>query len=534
MKSDLVFYNGTIHGYNDPSVTAVAIAETKILTTGTDDAVLGTLKRCGQAVDLKGRSLLPGFVDSHGHFLSYALSLDRIRLDGCNSLEKALEIIAEHQRKVRPGEWIQGAGWEVNRWGGEFPTRHALDRVAPGNPVALRSKDGHTAWLNTRALTELGITAASPEPPGGKIPRLVENGSPAGILYEAAADRALSRIPRISNESLDAKMLRATSLLHGNGVTGIHDFEGRSAFQALQRLHRNHQLRLRVLKYFSDDELDAAIEFGVLSGYGDELLKIGGVKVYADGALGSRSAHMLDNYCGEPDNYGIVVTSAVQLANLAGKAAAAGITIAIHAIGDAAVRSSLNALEVAIRTEHAQPSATPALRHRLEHVQMVSEEDLLRFGHPRVAISVQPSHLLFDMEMADRLWGVERTERAYPYRSLMKSGALVVFGSDFPVDVPRPLTGIFSAVTRRRPDGHPGPAGWHPAERISLDDALQAYTLNPAILAGEEGRVGTITEGKLADLVVVSSDITTCPPQDILGIEVDMTVFAGEIVFERK
>lgn len=536
MAADIVLYNAKLYGAFAHKVTALAIEHHKISALGSDPEVLATLKPNGRALDMQQRLLMPGFIDAHVHLLKYALDLDRVKLDGSNSVSEALELVKGYVAKFKPGDWVQGGGWEVNRWSGRFPTRHELDSVAPNNPVALWSKDLHSLWLNTLALKRLGINSFT-KLPGTGADQSESDEFPSGILKETAADMASKRIPKVSYSNVHEAMIKAMETLHQNGITGIHDFEGRRAFYAFHELRNRGELKLRVLKYIKDDELDAAIEVGLMSGFGDEVLRVGGVKLFADGTLGSRTAHLLKPYDGQDTGkalYGEVVTSSVELANRAMRAARSGISVAIHAVGDAALRSSLNALLAALEETKQAPSFANPIRFRLEHVQLVNSEDWPRLKHPKIALSVQPSHLELDMENAAKLWGAQRIASAYPYNSMMNTGALVLFGSDLPIMPPSPITGIYHAVTRCRLDGTPGKDGWNSKERVPIERAIKAFTLNPVILSSEEQSRGSLEVGKFADIIALSDDLTTMPPSELYKANVDLTIFNGDIVFNRE
>jgi predicted amidohydrolase YtcJ len=315
---------------------------------------------------------------------------------------------------------------------------------------------------------------------------------------------------------------------HKHGLVGVHTMEGAVAFRAFQQLRTLGELKLRVLMQVPEDNLDAAIQAGLQSGFGDERLRIGGVKLFADGALGARTAYMLQPFEGEPDNYGIAVATAQHLREVVGKASRAGIAAFVHAIGDRANREVLNAIEAA-----GQDGEGHNLRHRIEHTQVLHPDDMPRLAKLGVIASMQPIHATQDMLLADTLWGA-RSAGGYAFRSLLDTGTVLAFGSDSPVEDLNVMKGIHAAVTRRRADGSPGPEGWYPEQRLSVAEAVYAYTAGAAYASGEEAIKGTLSHGKLADLAVLSQDVFTIDPMDILETEVVATMFDGEFVYAQE
>ncbi len=532
MNADLLLYNGRIYTLDaeKPLAQAVAIVGNRILAVG-DDADLRPLLRVGgQAVDLGGKAVIPGLIDSHVHFGWHSMALyeERVDLDNVPSKEEALARVAAQARRTPPGCWIRGGGWNKNIWPQDtFPTAADLDAVTPNHPVALEDKSRHATWANSLALELAGVTASTDDPPGGEIVR-DEAGNPTGILLETAADLIAEAIPEPGVETFVAALRRGIAEAHRLGLTGLHDPGHPKVLAALQVLRAQGELDLRVLIHIPADELSAALSVGLRSGLGDHLLRIGGVKLFADGALGPQSAHLLAPYEGRTDNRGIPTYSQEELNDLVRRAHGGGLAVAIHAIGDAANRAALDAVALA----HAQTPAAlrPALPDRIEHVQLLHPDDLPRLAALGVVASMQPIHATSDMEMAERHWG-RRCELAYAWRSLLNSGAVLAFGSDSPIETMDPLAGIHAAVTRRRADGSPGPQGWIPTQRLTVAQAVRAYTLGAAYASGEGHLKGSITPGKLADLVVLSRDIFQIAPMEILESRVEMTLFDGRIVY---
>jgi len=534
MSATLVLTNGRFHTLDPalPLAPAVAIRRDTILAVGDNDSMKALLAPGGEWVDLHGRAATPGLVDAHVHFQGYALHLQRVDLTGTTSLSDALERIQHHLTSRETNSqtgWLQGRGWAQDDWTDRaFPTAVALDSVCADRPVCLRDKSGHAAWVNSRALHLAGIDAATPDPPGGHIQRDTD-GRATGILFEDAIDLVAQHIPATTVEQIAVAMQAAQQQCWQWGLTGIHDFDGRSCFQALQILHQNGQLGLRVVKNVPVYRLDHAIGVGLRSGFGDDWLRIGGVKIFADGALGPRTAAMLAPYENEPDNRGIVVTDKEEMHAYASRASAAGLSVTVHAIGDRANHDILDVYE-SVRQEEAARFSPHMLRHRIEHVQLLYPDDRHRLAQLGIIASMQPVHATSDMVMADSYWGV-RARYSYAWRTMLDSGATLVFGSDAPVETIAPLPGLHSAVTRRRSNGAPGPDGWYPEQRLSLSEAIHAYTFAAAVTSGQTARQGSITPGKLADLTIFDQDIFAMPADNLLHAGIAATIVGGEFKF---
>ncbi len=535
MQADLILYNGDIHTMNPaaPRGQAIAIAGDRVLAVGGNDEIRALAAPPGKTIDLRGRTVTPGFTDAHLHFLSYGIGLQEIELAGVNSLMEALALVAARAGQTPPGQWLTGRGWDHTLWGsGDFPTRQDLDRAAPQHPVFLRRKCGHAGWANTRALELAGITAATPDPFGGAIDHDPITGQPTGILKDVAMELMFRLFQEPSLDEATAAIQAATPHAHKAGLVAVHTMEGAGAFRAFQALQASGELKLRITMQIPEENLDAAIRAGLRSGFGNEWLRIGGVKIFSDGALGARTAYMLEPYEGYPDNVGLPMASIEHLREVIGKASQAGIASYVHAIGDRANREVLDAIAAArtLETMNATRDTQYALRHRIEHAQIVHPDDQPRFASLGVIASMQPIHATQDMLIADRLWG-KRSAHAYPWRSLLNAGAVLAFGSDAPVETLNVMVGIHAAVTRRRPDGAPGPVGWYPEQRLTVDEAVYAYTAGAAFASGEETVKGSLAPGKLADLVILSQDIFSIDPMAILETEVVGTLVGGAWVY---
>jgi hypothetical protein len=398
----------------------------------------------------------------------------------------------------------------------------------PENPTYLTAKSLHAAWANSPALKLAGITTSTPDPVNGLIQH-DKNGQPTGLLFEAAVNLVERVIPEPSPETLAKSFKHLIPDLWRMGLTGVHDFDKRTCFQALQILHERGELSLRVVKSIPLDLLPQAEELGLRSGFGDDLLRIGSVKLFADGALGPRTGAMFEAYVDDPQNRGILILNGEALFELGRQAAENGLSLAVHAIGDRAVHEVLEGF-TRLRA-YERENGLPALRHRIEHVQTIHPEDAGRLAGLDLLASMQPIHAPADMFMADRSLG-KRAALSYAWRTQVQCGARLVFGSDAPVENPNPFLGLHAAVTRRRADGAPGPDGWFPEQRLTFREAIAGFTLGPAYAAGMEGHLGRLLAGFLADLIVVDIDPFTCDAADLYAIQPVATMIGGNWVWQ--
>jgi predicted amidohydrolase YtcJ len=535
MYAETVLYNGHIRTQHDahPHAQALAVRDGRIVAVGGDDEIRDLLAPSGEAINLEGRLVIPGLTDAHVHLSWYARFLHGVDLTIATSARQAAELVAAGASQIPPGEWVRGRGWAQDNWPDRaFPTAAQLDALVPDHPVYLDAHSAHAAWVNSAALRLAGVTAETPDPPGGQIAR-DESGNPTGVLFETAMELVASIIPKATPAQLAEQVKTAIARAHRGGLTCIHDFDGALAFQAYQVLRARGDLTLRIVKNIPVGLLDQAIALGLRWGFGDDFLRIGGVKSFADGALGPRTAWMVEAYVGEPDNTGICVTDPEELKENVSKASAAGLPSTIHAIGDRAVHHVLNVYE-AVRKEEAARGVRPDhMRHRIEHVQIIHPDDAGRLGQLGIVASMQPNHATSDMVMADTYWG-NRADYAYNWRLQLDAGAPLALGSDAPIEPIEPLPNIQAAVTRRRADGSPGPEGWRSGEngrgRLTVDEAVRGFTLGAAYAAGMEDRLGRLAPGYLADLVVLGQDIYTCDPATIGETEVPGTMVGGRWV----
>ena len=479
-------------------------------------------KQAGRAerVDLRGGLMTPGWGDTHVHFVWWAQQMRRIDVSQTSSIDEALAVVEAHAGALRDGRWILGGRFDWNRWG-RWPTAGELDRVSHGHPAALRSRDGHSGWLNSKALEVAGISGTT-RVEGGAI-ELDPAGRPTGVLKEnanALVDRVL---PQPDAEERYEAALRGQAEAWRRGLTGIFDldnFAGTIPLEAFERMRGRGELGIRVHVGLPFSRLDEAIALGLRSGFGDEWVRIGQVKIFSDGSLGSQTAALEEPFEGTDDR-GVLTIEPEALGPAVARAAAAGLAVAIHAIGDRAVRVALDAIEPTRRT-------APGLRQRIEHIQLVREEDLGRFGALGVIASMQPIHATSDRDLADRYWGRRRTPRAYPWRTLLQRGAVLAFGSDAPVEPIDPLLGIHAAVTRMRPsDRDP----WHPEQRLTLEEAIAGYTTGFAFANGRERDLGTLEVGRRCDATALEADLAKVPPAEWPGLKVRTTVTDGVVRF---
>ncbi len=513
---------------NRPQVGAIVVDSGSVLAAGDADALLAEYGACAERHDLGGHVVIPGLTDAHIHLENYALSLQKVDCETATR-EECLGRIAERVRSTPPGVWILGHGWNQNNWKSGFGAAADLDAVAPGHPVYLTAKSLHAGWANSAALNSAHISASTPDPQDGRIGRY-PGGEPDGILYESAMDFMEEAIPEPTLEEVEGAIRAAIPILWRMGLTGVHDFDRKRCFAALQRIHANGQLRFRVVKSIPVEDLSHAAAIGLRTGFGDDFLRIGQVKAFADGALGPRTAAMLQPYIGEPGNRGMLMIDAEELFESGRLAVDNGLALAVHAIGDLAIHEILNGFEQLRKYE--QSRALPALRHRIEHVQVVHPGDVHRLGELGVIASMQPIHATSDMLMADKYWG-ERARLAYAWRAQADHAAVLAFGSDAPVESPNPFWGLHAAVTRRRADGSPGPQGWIPEQRLTVEEALLAFTSGAAYAAGQEGKLGRLAPGSFADLLVLDRDPFKCEQEALREIRPLATMVAGEWVFSE-
>ncbi|MBV7257441.1 amidohydrolase [Pacificimonas sp. WHA3] len=481
----------------------------------------------GEIVDVGGRTMLPGLIDAHGHVMGLGQGLMTLDLSGTKTLEEALAAVAGYAAANPDLAWIRGRGWNQVTYGMDgFPTAAQLDEIVSDRPVILERVDGHASWVNSAAIRAAGITAATVDPDGGRIERGAD-GKPAGTLIDAASALVHAVMPAPTTAQLEAALTTALRKMAATGLTGVADMGTTPAeWAVMRRFGEEGRLTARIAAYAGGMDALADMAPSGPSGWlhGDRLALVG-VKLYGDGALGSRGAAMIEPYSDDPGNTGLLFVSGAELRNQFVSAASRGFAIAFHAIGDAANREALDAFADIL-------AYVPGGRHRIEHAQIIAAQDLPRFAELGIIASMQPTHATSDKAMAENRVGPDRIRGGYAWKTLMQSGARFAAGSDFPVEPPEPLYGLHAAITRQDRDGEP-PEGWYPEESLGRQAAFGAFTTGAAYAAGAETRVGTLTGGKWADFVILDADPFQIDAGDIWSIAVEETWLAGERVFAR-
>ena len=533
----LILLNGDFRTLDPskPRAQAVAITADRISAVGSDAEIKSLAGPGTESIDLNGRLGLPGMMDSHFHFYDWALGRRNLVLADVRSFGELLDRVAAAARNKAPESWILGQGWNEADWPeNKIPTRQDLDAVAPEHPLMLWRCDLHLAVVNSKALELAGIGKDTPDPPEGVIGR-DDDGDPDGILREMAPNLIKSVIPELSEtETVDA-MCEGISVLHGMGLTGLNDVripggvEWVPAFRGWQQIRAAGRLDLRCWASIPCERLDEAIGLGLRTGFGDDRLRIGHIKFFADGGMGARTAWMIDPYLDA--GLGMPLAPIDELAEEVYKADQAGLAVMIHAIGERANRELVTLFEGLERKRSVvkdRKTAEPLLSHRIEHVQMIRPEDVARLARLDVIACVQPHNMILDINMIDKCVG-PRGKWTYSYRAMLDAGIRMILSSDCPVCSPSPLVGIHAAVARQREDGTPE-GGWYPEHRISVDEAVRALTTTPAQAYRLADELGSITPGKKADLIALDRDIYNIDPMEIIDTKVDLTVFDGRIV----
>ncbi len=530
--ADLVVLNATVYtaDVNRPVAEAFAVRAGRIAFVGSTRGALALVGPRTERLDLSGRTVIPGMVDAHAHLLGLGQALRTVNLVGTRSYDEVIARVVERARTARPGEWIRGRGWDQNDWADtHFPTNQALSRAVPNNPVYLTRVDGHAALVNAKALELAQVTAATPDPTGGRFIR-DSAGNPTGVLVDGAQGIVGRVIPAAPRVELREETLAAIAEANRWGLTGIHDAgvgaEGIAVYEDLAREGR-YSLRNYVMIRGDDSTLEAFLRRGPQLALFDRLW-IRSIKLWADGALGSRGAALLEPYADDPGNTGLITTSAERIKSVAVQALKAGFQLNVHAIGDRANRMVLDQFEAAFKE-------VPVADHRfrIEHAQILRYQDIPRFAELDVIPSMQGSHQTSDMYWVPNRIGWARAQGAYAWRSLLNTGVVIPNGSDFPVEAVNPLISFHSFVTRQDADNFP-PGGWFPEQRATRQEALLSMTLWPAYAAFMENESGTLTAGKFADFVVLDQDIMTVAPEEILKTSVVMTVLGGRVVYRAN
>ena len=522
------------------TVEAVAIANGRILAVGSDEEIRAYEGPNTKVIDLKGRLAVPGLADSHAHFIQGGFQLLAVKLKEARSEEEFVRRIAAKARTLPAGRWMQGGGWDEEAWSSEkLPTRWMIDPVTPHTPVFLSRYDGHAVLANSLALELAGITKQTPDPAGGVIVRDAKTGEPTGILKDEAQALVLKVIPRPSESEMEEALRAALKEAARVGLTSVHDITfGAEAWngsftgeiELLRRAELEGWLTCRIYAITPIAQWKNLAEAGISHNMGSDFLKLGAVKAFADGSLGSRTAWMFQPFDDDPGNSGLpmpLLAPPSTFEKVAGGADQAGLQICTHAIGDRAVA---NLLDIYGRLGGNHPAER---RFRIEHAQHVRPEDFARFGKLGIVASMQPYHAIDDGRWAEKRIGRDRARSSYAWRSILEAGAALAFGSDWPVAPLDPLTGIYAAVTRATLDGK-NPRGWFPEQRLTVQEALRAYTQGSAYAAFEDRDKGTISPGKLADVVVLSEDLFQIPAERIKDTHAAITIVGGRVVYDSE
>jgi predicted amidohydrolase YtcJ len=530
----LVFTNGIVRTLesNAPVAEAIAIAGERIVALGSNSSVQPLITPGCRVINLNRRLLLPGFNDAHVHFLSGGFQLASVDLRSANSREEFVERLRLYAAQLPAGEWITGGDWDHERWpGAPLPTREWIDAATPKNPVWISRLDGHMGLANSLALKIAGVTRTTPTPPGGFIVHDPSSGDPSGILKDAAQSLVSRQVPAAALDQKLQAARAATAHAASVGVTSVQDMSGGSDLAVFQELIRRHELKTRVYAVAPLPAWERTAAVGVQAPFGNVSLRIGGLKGFADGSLGSSTALFFDAYHGAPGQFGLFADEMIPVSTMFDRVRAAdraGLQVMVHAIGDRANFEVLNLFE-RVRAENPPRDR----RFRIEHAQHLRPQEVLRFSRLGVIASMQPYHAADDGRWAEKRVGPTRVPQAYVFRALLDAGAQLAFGSDWNVAPLDPVQGIAAAVTRQTLDGK-NPNGWVPEQKISVEEAVRAYTAGSAFAEYQELVKGTLKPGKLADLIVLDRDIFTCAPADISSAKVMHTIVGGEIVYSAK
>ena len=533
--ADLILHNAAIYTAEDarPRAEAVAIRGDRIAAVGSSADILKLKGASTRVIDARGAAVIPGLHDAHGHFTGLGSSLQVLRLRGTKNWEQIVGMVRRRAASARPGEWILGRNWDQNDWPvKEFPVHELLSAAAPNNPVYLTRVDGHASIANKAAMEAAGLTKDSKDPEGGRIIRDA-SGNPTGTLIDKAMGLVSRNIPPLSREQLEEQILLADAEARKLGLTMVHDAGANTeTVEAYKRLVDSGKLqtRLYVMLRGPMSMLKPHFDRGPIVDYGNHHLAVRAVKISADGALGSRGAALLEPYSDEPGNTGLLVNPPDEVYAQTLAASKAGFQMCVHAIGDRANRMVMDTFE---RVQKEVPGSRD-LRMRNEHAQILDEADIPRFAKLNVIASMQATHATSDLPWAPARLGPQRVEEgAYVWQKLLKTGAIIANGSDFPVEEPNPMLGIYAAITRQDESGNP-PNAWQPGERMSRDETLKSFTIHAAFAAHAEKDLGSLTPGKLADLLVLSKDVMTVAPKEILTTTVTTTIIGGKVVYESK
>ncbi len=523
-----IFYNANIYAPHLPMATAFAIDHGYFIALGSKQDVLNLGSFSDRKIDLQGKTIWPGLTDAHVHMQHLADSMSIVNCE-TGSIEKCLARVKAKASLLPQKSWVHGHGWNHNRWENGYGTAAILDKATGEHPAYLTSKSLHAGWANSLALKLAGIDRQTPDPKNGMIQK--DNyGIPTGILLEPGAMSLVeSVIPKPAQKEITANIKSLIPELWKLGLIGLHDFDSFDCWQALQSLYQTNQLSFRIRKNIHLDHLDAFIQAGLRTDFGDDQLHMGSLKLFADGALGPQTAAMKQPYVGG-ENRGKLLLTEEEIFAIGRKAIDHGFALSIHAIGDKANEIVLNAF-TRLRTYERSNHLTH-LPHRIEHVQIIDEKDMDRMHALDIVASIQPVHAPSDMDMADKYLGA-RAKNAYAYQAMIESGVMFVCGSDAPVEPVNPFFGLHAAVTRRRSNGVPGLEGWHPEQKISLEKALKGFSHNTAVISSRGRHLGKICAGYKADFLILEKDPFSIAPHEIAQIQPSATFIDGNCVYKN-
>ena len=528
-KADLIITNATIWTGNEdqPWAEAMAISGDSIISIGSMQEISNYTGKETDVIDISGKFVTPGFIDSHVHLITGGFNLNSVQLRDAKTPEEFKLRIEDYAKTIPKGTWILGGDWDHENWGGELPTKEWIDDVTRDNPVFITRLDGHMSLANSVALELAGVDRNTPDIDGGEIKRNA-NGDVTGLLKDNA-DRLIWRfVPKPSEEEYENALYAAMNYVASNGVTSVHHMSASSHIQVLKKVEAKGELITRIYAMYPLEEWESLSEEIEQNGRGNNWLKVGGLKGFVDGSLGSHTAVFFESYTDTPGENGLYVTPMNTIYKYVKAADRANLQVMIHAIGDKANHDLLNIFEK-VEKENGPKDR----RFRIEHAQHLTSDDILRFSELEIIPSMQPYHLIDDGRWAEKLIGPERIKTTYAFNSLLDVNTIIAFGSDWFVAPPTPLEGIYAAVTRRTLDDK-NPDGWVADQKITVEQALIAYTKNAAYAAFEEDIKGTLEPGKLADFVIISEDLTKVDPVRIRELKILETYVGGKKVFDSK
>jgi predicted amidohydrolase YtcJ len=532
VKADTVFINGHIVTMDDnfPEAEAFATGRGKILDVGSTQEIRQRHSKAN-IVDLDGQTVMPGIVESHGHLLSLGQSFLELNLEGVQTVREVVVRVRERTLESKAGEWIIGWGWDEGAWAADYPDNVDLSQASPNNPVYLRGLHGFAGWVNDKALEIAGIDAATPNPANGEIIRNPETWFPTGILTNRAQELVTSKIPPMAQEQVEKALILAHQECLKYGLTSVHEARvTRSMLNAFRDLNRRGELAILIytmLDWTDEDLIDACLNLGPFVDPGN-MLTVRCVKIFVDGALGSRGAAFLRPYSDAPGTIGVITTPEAAVYQLTKRSLQSGYQVAVHAIGDLANRITLNAYRRAL-----EEVPVPDHRLRVEHAQVVALDDIPKFAPLGIVVSMQPPHCTSDMPWAEERVGPERILGAYAWRSFLETGIHLALNSDFPGETLNPFYGMYAAETRQSPEGVPE-GGWYPDQCLNREEVLKAYTIEAAFSGFEENLKGQIAAGMLADFIVLSADIMMVTSRQLLGLQVEKTYVGGQLKYDRR